>query len=77
MNEHYEARARKVFEIIAAGPDSLAKTIIEVCHETGAWGDLELLEEDVRKEVRELLLSVMVEETGGRWHPGGSHDQQR
>jgi hypothetical protein len=59
MNDHLNARAKVVWDVIAAGPDSRAKTILENYRRTGAWiehGDAE------KREVKELLLSAMAKE---------------
>jgi hypothetical protein len=48
--------------LIAATPDSRAKTILEVYWGTGMWIDHD---EDEKKEVKELLLWAMGKEVEG------------
>jgi hypothetical protein len=74
--DRLNARAQKVVEIIAAGPDSRARTAFLKYWETRDVADLDL-GDDGKGEVKELLLSAMVKETGGRFQPGGSDEHQQ
>jgi hypothetical protein len=74
-------RAKTVSDLIAAGPDSKAKTAWGEYWKRCAQGDpdalaeLAKLDEADSKELKQLILSAMVKETGGRFQPGGSDDK--